>query len=32
MVFEVLFGENCVLGHEEVVRPCKYDLNMISTH
>ena len=32
MVLELLFGENRVLGHEEVVRPCKYDLNVISTH
>ena len=32
MVLELSFGENRVLGYKEVVRPCKYDLNMISAH
>ena len=32
MGLELSFGNNCVMEHKEVVRPCKYGLNVISTH
>ena len=32
MVLELLLGNGDVLELEEVVRPCEYDLDSISTH